>query len=59
MIIIKYLSSERREYGIRLHAKQRYTALMEKLEEMNKTVDGFASNPKYQPKDCTELLRGK
>lgn len=50
------LRSEK-EYGTRLHGKLRHTVLMEKINEMKKTVDGFES--KYSKQYCTELLRGK
>lgn len=46
-----------KEYGTRLRGKLSHSALIEKVDEMKKTVDGFAS--KYSKQHCTEILRGK
>ncbi|XP_065218194.1 protein son of sevenless-like [Planococcus citri] len=53
--LLRNLPENEKEYGARLHGKLRHTVLMEKINEMKRTVDGFES--KYSKQFCTELLR--
>lgn len=53
----QYFNYSEKEYGSRLHGKLSHTALIEKVEELKKTVDGFAS--KYSKQFFTEFFKGK
>ncbi len=56
-VLLSFLIPSEKEYGTRLHGKLSHTALIEKVDEMKKTIDGFAS--KYTKQFYTEFLRGK